>query len=181
MLPKGWSCSHWMATLPVSVSHDFGSCGIHGHRRIMCTISLGKSEGTILFCSSVEYIWTGNPGVSSPTPKKPTCLQVLLKCSCMFLKMLGSWLCHMMEPTKTRHDFVGQCSDVWAEDNCPCSCITAISSQGEGAKDRQGKGTAAFRTSLLWCETYAKIQNLPGWDVVAVPKAGTGLGLQPHD
>lgn len=39
------------------------------------TISLGKSEGTILFCSSMEPIWTRNPGVNIPSPKTPACLQ----------------------------------------------------------------------------------------------------------
>lgn len=97
------------------------------------TISLRKSDGTTLFCSSMEPTWTGNPGVCSPTPKTTACLQGYVP-----KNSLGSW--HAMEPTKSRHDFAGQCSDVWAEANWPCSSIAAISGEGKGAKDRQGEG-----------------------------------------
>lgn len=94
-LPKVWSCSHGMASLTVSVSHDFGSCCTH-EQRTLCRRKYHylpqEIWGTILSCcSSMASIWSGNSGVNSPTPKTSACLQGYVP-----KNFLESWLCSHM-------------------------------------------------------------------------------------
>lgn len=137
------------------------------------TISLRKSDGTTLFCSSMEPTWTGNPGVCSPTPKTTACLQGYVP-----KNSLGSW--HVMEPTKSRHDFAEQHSDVWAEANWPCSSIAAISREGKGAKDRQGQGLLLPEPVPFDEKPVLRCKSCRVW-CSGSTQAGTGLGLLPHD
>lgn len=177
-LPKGWSCSHWMASLTVSVSHDFGSCCIHEHRRTLCRRKYHYLPWKVWqhnFVLQLYGAYLNWQSWSNQSHSQNICLSAGV-CSQKF-----SWIlaCDGANKNKTLFCRAAFWCGSWSQLTLQ-RCNSNFQS-GEGAKDKQGRGTAAFRASPFWCETWAKIQELPGCDVVAVPKTGTGLSLLPHD